>query len=82
MRFIWPKNVTTENDRWEIIMKDEQMCTVLNAYFLSVFTKEYVENVPIPQQLFHGTEKDKLLDIIINKKAQHRSWHTVKCNML
>ena len=48
-------------------MKDEQMCTVLNYYFLSVFTKEDVENVPIPQQLFHGTENDQLLDIVIIK---------------
>ena len=46
-------------------MKDEQMCTVLNNYFLSVFTKEDVENVRIPLQMFHGTENDKLLDIII-----------------
>ena len=48
-------------------MKDEQMCTVLNNYFLSVSTKEDIENIPIPQQMFHGTENDKLLDIIIKK---------------
>ena len=48
-------------------MKDEQMYTVLNDYFLSVFTKEDVENVPIPQQMFHGTEYDKLLEIVIKK---------------
>ena len=51
--------------RGEIIMKDEQRCTVLNDYFLSVFTKEDVENVPIPQDMFHGTENDKLLHIVI-----------------
>ena len=48
-------------------MKDEQMCTVPNNYFLSVFPKEDVENVLIPQQMFHGTENDKLLDIVIKK---------------
>ena len=48
-------------------MNDEQMCTVLNDYFLSVFTKEDVEYVLIPQQMFHGTENDKLLDIVIKK---------------
>ena len=47
-----------KNDRGEMIMKDEQMCTVLNDYFLSVFTKDDVEYVPIPQQMFHGTEND------------------------
>ena len=36
-------------------------------YFLSVFSKEDVENVPIPQQMFHGTENYKLLDIVIKK---------------
>ena len=36
--------------RGEIIMKDEQMCTVINNNFLSVFTKEDVDSVPIPQQ--------------------------------
>ena len=55
------------NDRGEIIIKGEQMCIVLNDYFLSVFTKDDVENVPIPQQMFYGTENDKLLDIIIKK---------------
>ena len=56
-----------KNDRGEMIMKDEQMCTVLNDYFHLVFTKEDVENVPIPQQMFHGTENDQLLDIVIKK---------------
>ena len=45
-------------DRGEILMKDEEMCTFLNDYFLSVITKEDVENVPIPQQKFQGTEYD------------------------
>ena len=56
-----------KNDRGEIIMKDEQICTVLKDYFLSIFTKEDVENVPISQQMFHGTENDQLLDIVIKK---------------
>ena len=46
-------------------MKDEQLYTVVHD--LLVFTKEDVENVPIPQQMCHGTENDKLLDIIIKK---------------
>ena len=56
----------------EIIMKDEQMCTILNDYFLSVFTKEDVENVPIPQQMFQGTENDKLLDVIKKDMVQKK----------
>ena len=41
------------------------MCTVLNEYFLLVFIKEDVDNFPIPQQMFQGTEYEKLIDIII-----------------
>ena len=56
-----------KNYRREMIMNDEQICTILSDYFLSVFTKEDVENVPISQQMFHGTENDKLLDIVFKK---------------
>ena len=56
-----------KNDRGKITMKDEQMCTVLNDFFLLVITKEDVENVLIPQQKFWGTENDKLVDIVIKK---------------
>ena len=41
------------------------MCTVLNDYFPSVFTKEDVDNVPIRQLMYQELENDKLLDIII-----------------
>ena len=54
-------------------MKDEQMCTVINDYFLLVFTKEDVENVPIPKQMFQGTENDKLLHIIIKKDVVQKN---------
>ena len=59
--------IQLKTDRWEIIVKDEQMCTVLNDYFLSVLTKKDVESVLLPQQMCQGTEKDKLLDIIIKQ---------------
>ena len=49
-----------------------------NDYFLSIFTKEDVENVPIPQQMFHGTENDKLLDLIIKKDMVHKRNREVK----
>ena len=56
------------------------MCTVLNDYFLSVFTKEDVENVPIPQQMFQGTENDKLLDIIIKKDMVQKQLEELNSN--
>ena len=56
------------------------MCTVLNDYFLSVFTKEDVENVFIPQQMIHGTENDKLLDIVNKKNMVQPKLEELKCN--
>ena len=61
-------------------MKDEQICTVPNVYFLSVFTKEDVENVPIPQQVFHGTENDQLLDIVIKKDVVQKTLEELNSN--
>ena len=61
-------------------MKDEQMCTVLNDYFLSVFTKEDVENVPIPQRIFHGIENDQLFDIVITKDMVQQKLEELNCN--
>ena len=61
-------------------MKDEQICTVLNDYFLWFFTKEDVENVPIPQQMFHGTENDKLLDIVIKKDMLQQKLEKLNSN--
>ena len=69
-----------KNARGQIIIKNEQMCIVLNDYFLSVFTKEDVENVPIPQQMFHGTENDKLLDIVIKKDMVQQKLEELNCN--
>ena len=68
-----------KNYRGEMIMKDEQMCTVLNDYFLLVFIKEDVENVSIPQQMFHGTENDQLLDIVIKKDMVQQKIEELNC---
>ena len=55
------------------------MYTVLNDYFLSVFIKD-VENVTIPQQMFHGTENDPLLDIVIKKDMVQQKLDELNCN--
>ena len=60
-------------------MKEEQMCTVLNVYFLLVFTKEDVENIPIlSQQMFQGRDNDKLLNIIIKKDMMQKKIRGVR----
>ena len=60
-------------------MKDEQMCTVLNDYFLSIFTKDD-ENVLIALQMFHGTENDQLLDIVIKKDMMQKNLEELNSN--
>ena len=70
-----------KNDRGEIIiMKDEQMCTVPNDYFLSIFTTEDVEYFPISQQMFHGTENYQLWDIIIKKDMMQKKLEELNSN--
>ena len=41
-----------KNDRGEMIIKDEQMCTVLNDYFHSVFTKKILKMFPFHSRCF------------------------------
>ena len=47
------------------------MCIFQNN-FLSVITKEDVDDVPIPQQMFQGTENYKIVDIIIKKEMMQK----------
>ena len=63
-----------------MIMKDEQMYTVPNDYFLSIFTKEVVENVHFPQQMFHGTENYQLFDIVMKKDMAQQKLEELDCN--
>ena len=62
-----------KNDIWDIIMKDEQMCTVLNYYFLSVFTKG-VENVPISHsQKAYGDKQKSVVNFVIQCRVVCRN---------
>ena len=51
----------------KIIVDDQQGADLLNEYFCSVFTKENLENIPQPDLKFKGTEKEKLLDLVISE---------------
>ena len=44
------------------------MNTVLNKYFVSVFTYEDLTSVPEAEQVFRGREDEKLLDINITRE--------------
>ena len=56
-----------KNNDGVIIEDDMETATVLNDYFGSVFTKENSLNLPVPKQMFLGSENDKLTDIIVTE---------------
>ena len=41
------------------------MCTVLNSFFASVFTKENFQSIPEVTQVFNGEHSQKLSNIIV-----------------
>ena len=45
-----------------------------------IFSKEDVENVPIPKQMFQGTKLDKLIDIIIKKDMLQQKLEELNSN--
>ena len=51
-----------------IVDTDEGMSRLLNEYFLSVFTKENVDNIPQATPAFKGREDEKLKDILISRE--------------
>ena len=52
----------------EMVSLWEDMCKVLNDYFLSVFTKEDKHIVPVCEQIFRGEENEKLNDVEITRE--------------
>ena len=44
------------------------MGKVLNDYFLSVFTKEDKNIIPVCKQIFSGEESEKLIDVEVTRE--------------
>ncbi len=44
----------------ELVENGEDMCQMMNEYFLSVFTKEKLTTIPERVQVYEGEENDKL----------------------
>ncbi|MCP4269715.1 MAG: hypothetical protein GY777_29775 [Candidatus Brocadiaceae bacterium] len=45
----------------------EEMCRILNAYFLSVFTEENLENIPAPEVIYRDSIENALDKVTISK---------------
>ena len=54
----------------------EEMSEALNRYFLTVFTKERIDNVPDGEQIFRGEETQRLTDIKISREDVNRQVET------
>ena len=56
-----------KSENGELISNCGDMSTMLNNYFLSVFTEENTLNVPECELIFRGDDQDRLCDITINE---------------
>jgi hypothetical protein len=50
----------------ELIHDKTTMANILNDTFSAVFTKEDIENIPTPDNMFQGTDENRLTDIKIS----------------
>jgi hypothetical protein len=71
-------------DNGNIVVKDEEVCEVLNEYFSSVFTRENVNcsetDFPVLRDLFSGDRNDVLHDITINEELVLSKLNKLKLN--
>ena len=45
----------------KITDNDLEMCNIFNLHFLSVFTNEYINQMPDIDQVFNGSDEDLLI---------------------
>ena len=55
-----------ENGHGQLITNAQEKAEVLNDFFSSVFTKEDVSDIPVPDSCFTGSSSDRLCDIDVN----------------
>ncbi len=64
----------------EIIESGEEMSTLLNDYFLSVFTTENQDIIPTGEEVFQGEDNEKLRDVIITRQVVQKEIDKLKKN--
>ena len=52
----------------ELVSSGEEISKILNEYFLTVFTQENMQEMPVSEQMFRANDNEKLIDIFINKE--------------
>nr|XP_053644522.1 uncharacterized protein LOC128697033 isoform X1 [Cherax quadricarinatus] len=61
--------------------KDNEMCSIFNNYFLSVFTQEDTNNIPVIN-FYSGLEEDKLCNITVTSEMVVKQIDRLKQNKL
>ena len=56
-----------EDENGMVVMDDTRTAEILNQYFTSVFTQEVMENLPVPTQVFRGTEEEELVVVDVGQ---------------
>ena len=62
----------------EMVSSGENMSKVLKDYFLSVFTKENKNIVPVCEQIFSGEVSEKLIDVEVTRELVVREIDKMK----
>lgn len=68
------------NEAGEMVTKEEEIAEVLNDYFSTVFTEENTQNIPDPEKMFKGEDKDRIIDIVITKEIVEEQLKNLRIN--
>ena len=69
-----------ENNRGNIISDGFQMAEVLNKYFISVFTTEYISSLPVPFTKFEGSKSEHLGQLFVTPEIIAKDIKKIKDN--
>ena len=62
----------------ELVSSDEGISKILNEYFITVFTQENLQDIPVSEQMFRAEENEKLKDITITKEQVEKEIDRLK----
>ena len=56
------------------------MVEELNMHFSSVFTREYISSLPVPETMFNGTEEERLEQLVVIPEVVASKINNMKYN--
>ena len=65
------------DEHGHLIKDEKQMTKVFSEFFKSVFTREDIANIPEPEQIYRGSEEDKIIDINITVERVQKKLKTM-----